>query len=213
MTSIALAVEPEDMLRGQAPVRPVVARESIRLPGGSHVSVRPVRPEDIELIQSYVRGLSPASRYFRFLGAISELSATELQRAINPGAASGSLVLESHYGGTRTMIGEARWHIAASGQTCELAASITDGWQRQGFGAWLINHIAARVKSLGARYLLAEILHANKPAQRLVRKLGFHALPSNFDPKLMCFVKELEPRSRSVMGERRSLDTYASPNS
>ena len=111
------------------------------------------------------------------------------------------------------MIGEARWHLAANGQTCEFAASIIDGWQRRGFGTWLINHIAARVRSMGARYLLAEILHANKPAQRLVRKLGFHALPSNFDPKLMCFVKELEPRSRSVMGERRSLDTYASPNS
>jgi acetyltransferase len=192
MTSITLAVEPEDMRRGQAPVRPVAARESIRLPGGSHVSVRPVRPDDSELIQSYVRGLSPASRYFRFLGAISELSASELHRATNPSAASGSMVLESHYGGMRTMIGEARWHIEASGQTCELAVSITDAWQRQGFGTWLINHIGARVKSLGARLVAAEILHANQPAQRLVRKLGFQALPSNSDPKVMCFMKELE---------------------
>ena len=45
---------------------------------------------------------------------------------------------------------------------------------------------------LGARFFLAEILHANQPAQRLVRKLGFHALPSNPDPNVMCFVKELE---------------------
>ena len=96
------------------------------------------------------------------------------------------------------MVGEARWHVAANGQTCELAASIADTWQRQGFGTWLLNHIAARVRSMGVRYLLAEILHANKPAQRLVRKLGFHALPSNFDPKVMCFVKELEPSGRSV---------------
>jgi RimJ/RimL family protein N-acetyltransferase len=57
----------------------------------------------------------------------------------------------------------------------------------------------ARVRSLGARLLVAEILHANKPAQDLIRKLGFHALPSNFDPKVMCFIKELEPGSRLVM--------------
>jgi hypothetical protein len=57
----------------------------------------------------------------------------------------------------------------------------------------------------GHRYLLAEILHANKPAQRLVRKLGFHALPSNFDPKVMCFVKELEPSGRSVVAGAKSL--------
>ena len=192
MTSTALVVEPQEMLRGQAAVRPVLTRESIGLPGGSHVSARPVRPDDLELIQSYVRGLSPASRYFRFLGAISELSATELHRATHPSASSASLVLETNCDGTPTMIGEARWHLAANGQACEFAASITDGWQRQGFGTWLLNHIAARVRSRGARLLVAEILHASQPAQRLVRKLGFHALPSNFDPKVMCFVKELE---------------------
>jgi acetyltransferase len=177
------------MLRAAAPVPSI---------GASQVCVRPARPDDVELIQSYVRGLSPASRYFRFLGAISELSATELHRATHLSASSASVVLETHCAGTPTMIGEARWHIAANGQTCEFAASITDGWQRQGFGTWLINHIAGRVRSLGARYLLADVLHANKPAQRLVRKLGFHAVPSNFDPKVMCFIKELEPGHRSV---------------
>lgn len=192
MMCITLAVEPQEMLRGQAPIQRVLATQSIRLPGRSHVSVRPARPDDVELIQSYVRGLSPASRYFRFFGAISELSATELHRATHPSASSASLILETHRDGAPTMIGEARWHLAANGQTCEFGASITDGWQRQGFGTWLIDHIAARMRSLGARLLVAEIQHANKPAQRLVRKLGFHALPYNFDPNVMCFVKELE---------------------
>jgi acetyltransferase len=176
----------------------MITGESMALPESRHVRFRPARPDDVELIQSYVRGLSPASRYFRFLGAISELSATELHRATDPSASSASLVLETQCDGIRTMIGEARWHLAANGQTCEFAASITDGWQRQGFGTWLINHIAARVRSLGARYLLAEILHANKPAQRLVRQLGFHALPSNFDPKVMRFIKELEPHCSAL---------------
>jgi acetyltransferase len=199
MMSTALAMEPEHVLRGLVPVRPAVTSEAISLLAAGQVSVRPVRPDDVELIQAYVRGLSPASRYFRFLGAISELSATELHRATHPSASSASLVLETDCDGTRTMIGEARWHLAANGQSCEFAASIVDGWQRQGFGTRLINHIAARVRSLGARYLLAEILHANKPAQRLVRKLGFHALPSNFDPKVLCFIKELEPGDRAAV--------------
>jgi acetyltransferase len=198
MTSIELGVKPKHTLRAAAPVPSIEASQV-------QVCVRPARPDDVELIQSYVRGLSPASRYFRFLGAISELSAPELHRATHPSASSASLVLETHCDGTRTMIGEARWHLAANGQTCEFAASITDGWQRQGFGTWLINHIAARVRSLGARYLLAEILHANHPAQRLVRTLGFQALPSNFDPKVMCFAKELEPGCRSVAAGAKPL--------
>jgi GNAT superfamily N-acetyltransferase len=200
-----LAGEPQEMLRGQAPVRPVLLRESVRLSGSSHMSVRAAQPDDVESIQSYVRGLSSASRYFRFLGAVSELSATELHRATHPSASSASLVLETHRDAARTIIGEARWHLAANGHTCEFAASITDAWQRQGLGTWLINHIAARVRSLGARHLLAEILHANKPAQRLVCNLGFHALPSNFDPKVMCFIKELEPSGRVVTSESKPL--------
>jgi len=193
MTSTALRAESKHVLRAPVSIRSIVTGESMALSESSHVNIRLARPDDVELLQSYVRDLSQASRYFRFLGAISELSATELHRATHPSASSASLVLETHSDGTRTMIGEARWHLAANGQTCEFAASITDEWQRQGFGTWLINHTAARVRSLGARYLLAEILHANQPAQRLVRKLGFHALPSNFDPKVMCFIKELEP--------------------
>ena len=191
MTSITLAVKSQQMRRGPTPVRSVLANNSIRLPDGGHVSIRPARPGDIELIQTYVRDLSSGSRYFRFLGAISELTTTELHRATHPGPSNASLVLESHRDGAPNMIGEARWHLSADGQTCELAASIADAWQRQGFGTWLINHIAAQVKSLGARHLMAEILHANQPAQRLVLKFGFHALPFSFDPKVMCFVKEL----------------------
>jgi acetyltransferase len=191
MTSITLAVKSQQMPRGQAPVRSVLANKSIRLPDGGHVSVRPARPGDIELIQTYVRDLSSGSRYFRFLGAISELTATELHRATHPSPSNASLVLETHRDGAPSIIGEARWHLSANRQTCEIAASIADAWQRQGFGTWLINHIAAQVRSLGVRYLMAEILHANQPAQLLVRKLGFHALPSYFDPKVMCFVKEV----------------------
>lgn len=193
MTSVTQIAGPELLPDIRTSVPRTTMIESICLPRVRQVSVRPVRSDDVELIQAYVRGLSPASRYFRFLGAISELSATELHRATHPSASGASLVLETDCDGTRTMIGEARWHLAANGQTCEFAASIVDGWQRRGFGTWLIDHIAARVRSLGARYLLAEILHANKPAQRLVRKLGFRALPSNFDPKVLCFIKELKP--------------------
>jgi acetyltransferase len=198
MTSISITAEPNLIPYIRTSVRDVMTGESFRLPS-AQVIARPVAPNDADRIQSYVRGLSPASRYFRFLGAISELSATELHRATHPSASTASLVLETDCDGTRTMIGEARWHLGADGQTCEFATSITDPLQRQGFGTSLINHIARRVRSLGARYLLAEILHANKPAQRLVRKLGFHALPSNFDPKVLCFIKELEPGDRTAV--------------
>jgi hypothetical protein len=44
--------------------------------------LRPIRSTDGEALQNYVRGLSPRSRYNRFLGAASELPASELARAL-----------------------------------------------------------------------------------------------------------------------------------
>ena len=44
--------------------------------------LRPVRCTDGEALQNYVRGLSPQSRYNRFLGGASELPASELARAL-----------------------------------------------------------------------------------------------------------------------------------
>jgi hypothetical protein len=45
--------------------------------------LRPVRSSDGEALQNYIRGLSPRSRYNRFLGATSELPASELARALS----------------------------------------------------------------------------------------------------------------------------------
>ena len=46
------------------------------------LALRPACLSDGDALQTYVRGLSPQSRYNRFLGAASELSASELARAL-----------------------------------------------------------------------------------------------------------------------------------
>ena len=46
------------------------------------LALRPARSSDGDALQTYVRGLSPQSRYNRFLGGVSELPASELARAL-----------------------------------------------------------------------------------------------------------------------------------
>ena len=53
-----------------------------RLPDGAPVRVRPIRPQDGDMLQAYLRRLSPASRRNRFLGALNELSPRELERLV-----------------------------------------------------------------------------------------------------------------------------------
>jgi len=47
-----------------------------QLPDGTDVLVRPIRPEDAEMLQEFVRQLSPETKYFRYMQNIKELTAT-----------------------------------------------------------------------------------------------------------------------------------------
>ena len=51
-----------------------------QLPDGETVTVRPIRPEDAELQQTFVKSLSAESRYFRFMSSVHELSTAQLAR-------------------------------------------------------------------------------------------------------------------------------------
>ncbi|RPI34249.1 MAG: DUF4082 domain-containing protein, partial [Hyphomicrobiaceae bacterium] len=51
-----------------------------QLPSGENVLIRPIRPEDAELTQNFVRSLSEEAKYFRFMDAVKELSPAMLAR-------------------------------------------------------------------------------------------------------------------------------------
>ena len=50
--------------------------------GKDRLALRPARSSDGDALQTYVRALSPQSRYNRFLGGASELPASELARTL-----------------------------------------------------------------------------------------------------------------------------------
>src|SRR5262249_10419250 len=103
------------------------------------LALRPARSGDGDALQSYVRALSPQSRYNRFLGAASELPALELSRAL---AANGrdtlTLLLTWTAGDRETVVGEARMALSCPERAGEFAMSIADDWRRLGVGAALI---------------------------------------------------------------------------
>jgi len=144
------------------------------------------------MIQAYVRGLSPASRYFRFLGALSELSPAELYRTTHADQpAAMALVAETVIAGTPAMIGEARWQIAADRQSCEIALSVADGVRRRRLGTRLLEYIADRVRRLGAHRLVCDILRSNDAARALARDTGFRAPGWFGDARLIHLTKDL----------------------
>jgi GNAT superfamily N-acetyltransferase len=162
---------------------------------GMRVTVRSVCPQDAGRMQDYLRRLTPASRYDRFLGPVNELSAMELDRITHGDDRHISLVAETKVDGARTIVGEARSAVAPDGLTAEVAVSVAvsvaDGWRGRGLGALLLQHLECRARGLGARTLVGDVLRSNAPMKRLARKAGFDLTGVPADARLVRIVKDI----------------------
>jgi len=161
-------------------------------PAGERLRVRPACPRDTDTIQAYFRGLSPASRRNRFLGALNEVSANELHDMTNSDRGGHPLLIVEHVShGLCTMIGEARYATAPGQLACEFAVSVAEAWRRRTVGTLLIAIVASRAKALGLRYLFGDVLRANKAMMALARKMGFRVTDPISDASLVKITKDL----------------------
>jgi GNAT superfamily N-acetyltransferase len=160
---------------------------------GSAVTVRFVEPRDAEALQAYFRSLTTRSRYNRFLGAISELPPTELDRFIHVGEADRfSVVATMKVDGIETIVGEARYAFDGATESFEFGLSIDDRWQGHGIGKALLGNLECRAAAFGAGRLFGDTLRSNDAMIGLARKSGFAFTNSPGDWKLVRFEKHLD---------------------
>jgi GNAT superfamily N-acetyltransferase len=169
------------------------------LPNGARVTVRRACPWDTGRIQDYFRGLTPFSRYDRFLAPVNDLSPAELARIGNGDERRATLIAETKVAGARIVIGEARY-AAADGVT-EIAVSVADGWRGLGLGTLLMDMLECRARSLGATMLIGDVLRSNAAMRTLARKSGFDTgVPA--DPRLVRIVKYISAARIGMPCER-----------
>jgi acetyltransferase len=172
-----------------AQTRYVVGEKRYKV-GDGVVTVRPARPEDAGTIGAYIRALSFASRYARFLGPVNELTPAELHRMTHGNdSAPPAFIVERGDGNARTMIGEVRYAI--EGGACEFALSVSDAWRGKGLGTLLMGIIEDRAKLLGAHYLVGDVFRSNQPMLALAQKLGFAVTKPVLDDRLFKVTKRL----------------------
>jgi GNAT superfamily N-acetyltransferase len=161
-------------------------RREIRL------ALRPARLSDGDALQSYVRGLSPQSRYNRFLGAASELPASELARAL---AANGrdmlTLLLTSTAADRETVVGEARVALWCAERAGEFSMSIADDWRHLGLGSALLQEIERKAAADGIELLFGDVLRTNGEMIGLARGHGFQ-LGEGLEGRLVRIQKRLD---------------------
>ena len=110
------------------------------------------RPTRARCCKRYFRKLSVGSRHSRFLGAMSELPAGELDHFIHVGENDRFSVLAAvTVDGRETIVGEARYGFDAETGRFEFGISVDDLWQGQGIGSALLGNLECRAAALGAR--------------------------------------------------------------
>ena len=156
------------------------------------LALRPARLSDGDALQSYVRGLSPQSRYNRFLGAANELSASELARTL---AANGrdtlTLLLTSTANDRETVVGEARVSLSCAERAGEFSMSIADDLRRLGVGSALLEEIERKAAADGIEWLFGDTLRTNEGMIALARGRGFHR-GAGLEPRLVRIQKRFE---------------------
>jgi acetyltransferase len=144
--------------------------------GLSHsVTVRPIRPEDIDIETAFAHGLSKETRYNRFLGAGVKLTPKLLEKFTRIDFSRDmALIATTTVEGVETAIGVARYARLADGYTCEFAVTIADTWQGRGIGRRLLAMLIESARGHGVKRLIGEVLATNAPMLQLARSLGFN---------------------------------------
>lgn len=155
-------------------------------PDGTRVLIRPVHAQDLELVQAFVRELSPESRYNRFHGAVKELTPGMARWATHVDYDRHmALIAVVYQDGREIEIGAARYAVSPDGETAEFAVAVADAWQGRGVGARLLRGVIEVAARRGLRWMEGDVLATNRGMRALARKLGFQSRARGGEARLV----------------------------
>lgn len=183
LTSQSMLVLPEMTGYRHMAIHPYPRRlvQSKAFKDGSPWLLRPIRPEDAEPLQEFVRGLSDEARYMRFVSMMRELTPRMLARYTRIDydrelalVATVQVPNPEHRGHPHEqIIGFAHYLRNADGRGAEYALVIGDAWQRRGLGAQLMRGLIEAAQYQGLTYIDGVVLATNRPMLSLMKHLGF----------------------------------------
>ena len=172
---------------GHMAIHPYPARliSTWQPPEGELVTLRPIRPEDAELEQEFVRGLSPESRRFRFMDTLCELTPAMLVRFTQIDYdREMAFVATVQRDDKEVEVGVCRYITNPDAVTCEYAIVVADQWQRRGLGRRMMMVLIEVARRRGLEAMIGHVMSSNRSMLDLCQELGFVASESNDDPQV-----------------------------
>ncbi|MCF3592983.1 bifunctional acetate--CoA ligase family protein/GNAT family N-acetyltransferase [Rhodobacteraceae bacterium LMO-12] len=166
--------------------------QTSHLGDGQILTIRPIRPEDAESEQKFVRDLSPQAKRFRFMGTVNELSPEMLARFTQIDYRT-EMALVAFVGepGAQVQMGVARYIINPDRRSCEFAIVISDKLQQQGIGTRLMKALMDAARDRGLTVIEGTVLRENEPMLKLMEELGFSIAQAPEERDIMEVEREL----------------------
>ncbi|MCC2867028.1 MAG: GNAT family N-acetyltransferase, partial [Candidatus Accumulibacter phosphatis] len=142
---------------------------------GRRLLIRPIRPEDENMLGELLNSLAPEDSRMRFFNSIKSLPRARLARfsQIDYDREMALVAIERGNDGTGHALGEVR-AVANPGSTfADFAIVVASAIKGQGLGKLLLQCLLGYCRSRGIAELRGETLDGNLRMQRLARSLGF----------------------------------------
>jgi len=186
---------PQDMPEDQLPrpaIRPYPSHYQwhFTMRDGQKVLIRPIRPEDENLLVQFHQDLSENSVHHRYFHAVKLKQRIAHERLIRICFADYdrelALVAEHMDAATsqRQILGVARLSRLRDRSTGEFALLIADHWQNKGLGTQMLDRLIEVARNERFQRLTARILVENYEMRCLCHKLGFQ-FDSNIEDSLL----------------------------
>jgi acyl-CoA synthetase (NDP forming)/RimJ/RimL family protein N-acetyltransferase len=179
----------------------------VLLRDGRTAHIRPIQPEDRELLVEFYSRVSDQSKYYRFFSPMPFLSERDLDRFTqvdHRDRVAMILLVAGH------MIAVGRYDTIRPGYA-EVAFLVEDAHQGRGIGQLLLEHLAQAGRERGIEEFVAEVLPDNQAMIHTFKDAGYQ-VRSTFEDGVMELVFRIDPTDTAlgVMEQREHRAEYAS---
>jgi RimJ/RimL family protein N-acetyltransferase len=165
---------------------------SARRSSTARLRIRALEPSDIHRLAELYDGLSPRSRFLRFMSPIHQLPDSALEHLASIDHDRHEALGAFDRSG---LVASAHWFRSPRNPRCaELAIEVADHYQRRGVGSRLLRLLGRRARSNGIVEFGATILAENTGAIALLRATGWSFASMSDGPELsVALVIDPEP--------------------
>jgi acetyltransferase len=154
--------------------------ETVDLPSGLKLLLRPIRPEDAPMHAAFFARLEPEDIRLRFFGPRRTIPPSEMARLtqIDYDREMAFIALDLSGSGEPAILGVVRTVTDPDNEEAEIAVIVRSDVKRRGIGRALVRKMIRYCTDRGTRVLVAHIMRENTAMLRLAEDVGFRAKAS-----------------------------------